>query len=140
MFVAHFYDDRTSSSWRWDILSWNVLVREMYGIKVSRASSLETFSRECNRTGELSSIEKEKRKREKERGKERNERKAYIVYSNINLISWISRHRAFCTKRNDSVPWQSYLSFLHTCSAFTLCCAWSALDHVIKINFAISFV
>jgi len=59
----------------------------MYGIKVSRAPSLETFSRECNRTGELSSIKKEKRKREKERGKECNELKAYIVYSNIDLIS-----------------------------------------------------
>lgn len=106
-----------------DIPSWNVLVREMYGIKVSRAPCLETFPRECERTSESTSW--------KGRMRKRGTRSAYIVRFNINLISWISP---------SSYPlWQLALRervtppFLRARPAS----AQSASYYVIRINFTV---
>lgn len=120
-----------------NILSWNVLVREMYGIKVSRAPCLEIFPGERDGTSESPSGERE---RERECARVHCEREAYVVRSNINLISWI--FRSLCAKRNDSTPYGGVTCHFYNTylSGIRAAPRESEAHRVIKINFAIPFM
>lgn len=117
-----------------NILSWNVLVREMYGIKVSRAPCLEIFPDERDRTSESPSAERE----EKGNARAHYERETYVVRSNINLISWIFRHRALCA--TTPRPTAELLAIFTYLSGTRAVSRESEEHRVIKINFAIPFI